>query len=209
MDLTTVEGGISRLRTRGRASPDVLYDLLNGYVTADGTVKSRPGTFRVAELPPGSVGLTAHGGKLHVFRGSPASGPAEPPDGPEGLILEAEYDVTVASITGGFGFGIFSGGAITPDEPLFDSEIRELKSFTSGGHTLYMHPQSVAVPPNAFHTLRVFTAEDFSSWIDFLWAEADWIDSTVGEFYIDWDSGEAWTAAHVGQTLRVQIWRSP
>lgn len=65
--LTTIKGGLTRLRTKGAALSDSLYDLKNGYVTAARTVKVRPGTFRDYTLPAGTVGLTAFDGKLHVF----------------------------------------------------------------------------------------------------------------------------------------------
>lgn len=71
--LTTVRGGINRLRTKGSAPEDSLYDLLNGYVTAAKTIKVRPGTFRNAVLPTNTAGegvtkgLCAFDGTLHVF----------------------------------------------------------------------------------------------------------------------------------------------
>jgi len=75
--LTTIKGGITRLRTKGAALNDSLYDLLNGYVTAARTVRVRPGTFRDAVLPldayeftadvPLTKGLCAFDGTLHVF----------------------------------------------------------------------------------------------------------------------------------------------
>jgi len=65
--LTTVKGGITRLRTKGAALKDTLYDLLNGYITAARTVKVRPGTFLTETLPTGTVGLVAFEGNLHVF----------------------------------------------------------------------------------------------------------------------------------------------
>jgi hypothetical protein len=65
--LTTVKGGITRLRTKGAALKDTLYDLLNGYITAARTVKVRPGTFLTETLPAGTIGLVAFEGNLHVF----------------------------------------------------------------------------------------------------------------------------------------------
>jgi hypothetical protein len=67
--LTVVKGGISRLREKGAARPDLLYDLLNGYVTAAKTIAPRPGTARVATVP-GTKGLTAFDGRFHVFASS-------------------------------------------------------------------------------------------------------------------------------------------
>lgn len=67
INLNVTEGGIQRLRTKGGASEKSLYDLVNGYVTADQKIRSRPGTFRKANLPAGTKGLTAWQGKFHVF----------------------------------------------------------------------------------------------------------------------------------------------
>lgn len=65
--LTTAGGGISRLRVKGAALRNQLYDLVNGYVTAAKTVVVRPGTYRRALLSGSTVGLVAFGGKRHVF----------------------------------------------------------------------------------------------------------------------------------------------
>jgi hypothetical protein len=80
--LTTVNGGINRLRTKGAALQDSLYDALNCYVTASKTVKVRPGTFRTATLPTHTdgtdmtKGLCAFDGELHVFAAEDVSVPA-------------------------------------------------------------------------------------------------------------------------------------
>lgn len=78
--LTTIKGGINRLRVRGGARPDNLYDLVNGYVTEAGSVKVRPGTERVATLDSRTRGLCAFGGELHVFCHVPVAVP-------EGFVL--------------------------------------------------------------------------------------------------------------------------
>jgi hypothetical protein len=65
--LTSVRGGIDRLRTKGAAAKDVLFDLVNGYVTQDKHVMMRPGTFRNASLTTGTKGLCSFGDLLHVF----------------------------------------------------------------------------------------------------------------------------------------------
>lgn len=85
--LTTVKGGITRLRTKGAALSDSLYDLLNGYVTAARTVVVRPGTLRYADLRQGEAGnplkgLGSFDGLLHVFAAS-----NEDYDIPEGFQL--------------------------------------------------------------------------------------------------------------------------
>lgn len=64
--LTVIQGGITRLRTKGGALKNSLFDLLNGYVTAGKTVIVRPGTFRRQTLT-GTKGLVAFGGDFHVF----------------------------------------------------------------------------------------------------------------------------------------------
>ena len=65
--LTTAKGGINRLRDKGNASKDSLYDLLNGYVTQTNSIKPRPGTRLSYSLPTGTKGLCAFHEKLHVF----------------------------------------------------------------------------------------------------------------------------------------------
>lgn len=65
--LSAVKAGITRLRDKGGASQDSLFDLLNGYVTAARTIKCRPGTRIDAELPPGTKGLVWFQGKFVVF----------------------------------------------------------------------------------------------------------------------------------------------
>lgn len=67
ISLTTVKGGITRLRTKGAALKDSLYDLLNGYVTAAKTVYVRPGTQRRAVLSATTKGLCSFAGTLHTF----------------------------------------------------------------------------------------------------------------------------------------------
>lgn len=74
--LNTLRGGINRLRQKGGASAQVLYDLLNGYVTADNSVESRPGTETHATLPAGTKGLMAFAGDLVVFSHTAQTVPA-------------------------------------------------------------------------------------------------------------------------------------
>lgn len=89
LPLTTVRGGITRLRTKGAALSDSLYDLLNGFLTAARTVTVRPGTFRDADLAAAaehtdglarSKGLVGFDGALHVFS-------AQDEDVPPGYVL--------------------------------------------------------------------------------------------------------------------------
>lgn len=67
INLNALKAGINRLRTKGGADPSSLYDLVNGYVTIDGSIQSRPGTVRDAVLPAGTKGLCAFDGAIVVF----------------------------------------------------------------------------------------------------------------------------------------------
>lgn len=78
--LTAISGGINRLRTKGGADKNSLFDLLNGYVTQAGTVKVREGTTRNANIATYSgvgttKGLLAYQGDLHVFASQVVSVP--------------------------------------------------------------------------------------------------------------------------------------
>jgi hypothetical protein len=90
--LTTVKGGIDRLRTKGAALKDTLFELVNGFVTSKRTVKVRPGTHLDTTLPAGTAGLVSHGGLLHVFASSvvggiPAGYALDVLRSPEGAVL--------------------------------------------------------------------------------------------------------------------------
>lgn len=65
--LTTQRGGINRLKVKGAARADSLYDLVNAYVTQAGTILPREGTIRQAVLDATTAGLMAMNGKLNVF----------------------------------------------------------------------------------------------------------------------------------------------
>lgn len=67
VNLNVVEGGISRLRVKGRASEKTLYDAVNCHITADNTVVVRPGTVREYTLPEDTYGLCSFNGQLHTF----------------------------------------------------------------------------------------------------------------------------------------------
>ncbi len=64
---TAQKGGINRLRVRGGARADNLYDLVNGWVTNEQTVENREGTVREAVLAATTRGLTAFQDVLHIF----------------------------------------------------------------------------------------------------------------------------------------------
>ena len=74
--LSAVNQGIQRLREKGSADPKTLYDLENGYVAIDGSIKQRPGTELAYTLPSGTLGMCAHDGDLVVFSTSPKACPA-------------------------------------------------------------------------------------------------------------------------------------
>jgi hypothetical protein len=65
--LTVLKGGINRLKVKGGAAADSLYDLQNGYITNAGSVTPREGTIRTAQLDSSTVGLAAANGVFNVF----------------------------------------------------------------------------------------------------------------------------------------------
>lgn len=65
--LTAINGGINRLRIKGGARADVLYDLVNGLVTDAGTIVVRPGTRRNTTLPSTTRGLVYFKLEFHTF----------------------------------------------------------------------------------------------------------------------------------------------
>jgi hypothetical protein len=72
--LTKLEQGINRLRVKGGASPESLYDLLNGYLTNAKTVKSRGGTVLTDVIPTGCKGLCVYASTLTTFHPTSATG---------------------------------------------------------------------------------------------------------------------------------------
>ena len=75
--LSAVKAGITRLRDKGGASPDSLFDLLNGYVTAARTIRSRGGSRIEYEVPDGTIGLMAYKGEFWVFANESMPAPGE------------------------------------------------------------------------------------------------------------------------------------
>lgn len=65
--LSVLKGGINRLRTKGNARADQVYDLLNGYVDQSAGISPREGTIRAATLNSSTVGLCASNGIFNVF----------------------------------------------------------------------------------------------------------------------------------------------
>ncbi len=66
-NLTVIKAGLNRQRTKGAALKDTLYDLLNGFVSSEKTVKVRPGTRLTETLPANTKGLVHWDGGFHVF----------------------------------------------------------------------------------------------------------------------------------------------
>lgn len=74
--LTAIQGGITRLRTKGAALRNSLYDLLNAYVTMQGTIQPRGGTIRNASVSQVTKGLIKYKGMFHVFAHTPTGVPS-------------------------------------------------------------------------------------------------------------------------------------
>jgi|HubBroStandDraft_4_1064222.scaffolds.fasta_scaffold00046_11 hypothetical protein len=71
-----MRGGINRLRVKGAARADMLYDLVNAYVTNAGSIYPREGTDVSATLTSASIGLMAMDGIFNVFSTTFISVPA-------------------------------------------------------------------------------------------------------------------------------------
>ncbi|MGO1069316.1 hypothetical protein [Lysobacter sp. CA199] len=67
--LTSAKAGITRLREKGGASPETLYELTNGYVDQARSVVQRPGTVHERAFA-GTKGFCTFAGKFHVFASS-------------------------------------------------------------------------------------------------------------------------------------------
>lgn len=76
--LTVLKGGINRLRVKGGAAADSLYDLQNGYITNAGSVVPREGTNRAAQLDSSTVGLAAANGQFNIFSSAFSTAPLPP-----------------------------------------------------------------------------------------------------------------------------------
>jgi hypothetical protein len=107
LPLTTIKGGINRLRVKGGARPDNLYDLVNGYVTEVGTVKVRPGSLRSATLDPLTRGICAFGGELHTFCHTNV-------DVPEGYVLNILVHPDPPDPDFDYDYDYYSGYAVDP-----------------------------------------------------------------------------------------------
>lgn len=72
--LTKLKQGINRLRVKGGASPDSLYDLLNAHINNAGAIESRGGTSVDTVLPANTKGLCVFEGINHVFHATSSTG---------------------------------------------------------------------------------------------------------------------------------------
>lgn len=89
-NLTVIKAGLNRQRTKGAALKDTLYDLLNGFVSTEKTVKVRPGTRLTETLPAGTKGLVHWDGGFHVFAITAIS----PPSGYTVHVIQSPDDAT-------------------------------------------------------------------------------------------------------------------
>jgi hypothetical protein len=65
--LGNLKGGINRLKVKGGVNAQQLYDLLNAYITQDGSINPREGTTRTAALNASTIGLANFNGVFQVF----------------------------------------------------------------------------------------------------------------------------------------------
>lgn len=65
--LYNLKQGINRLRIKGGANPASLYDLVNAWITVDGSINPREGTIRAEALTSATKGLMADDGIFNVF----------------------------------------------------------------------------------------------------------------------------------------------
>ena len=82
--LNASSAGMTRLRSKGGASPETLYELYNGYVTASRTTKQRPAVVYAHTLPTVSKGLVYFNGAHFIHL---ASAPVTPVAGSTNLVL--------------------------------------------------------------------------------------------------------------------------
>jgi hypothetical protein len=68
--------GINLRRSKGGASPNGLFDLVNAWVTPKGTVDIRPGTEIYAQAPASTKGMFGFQNSIHVFSHATVAVPA-------------------------------------------------------------------------------------------------------------------------------------
>lgn len=174
VSLTVLKGGIDRLRTKGSAKIEHVYDLVNCYVTRDGTVKVRPGTTREETLPSTSIGLVAHAGALHTFVSSSVE-------------WDDDVSTTVTIGTSGSNYGYidsFETGLIDPDPTEVDGQALEA-AFLNGLGTFTV--QFAGDVSDQFDIVRVESASS-GVYVELAVADAD----------LDTGSSFGWNSAGVG-----------
>lgn len=175
--LTVVKAGIDRLRTKGGARADSLYELQNGVVTDRATVKARPGTIRKKTLPAGTVGLVAFDSCLHVFAS-------------EYIDIAQSITVTIGESGGRYGWNsLVPYGSVDPASPTIEGQNIEAIYWDTAFFFIVV---DVASPDALVNDVRVETG--VAGVYITLAAE----DATIGEGYhrwstaaIDWDDAIA------------------
>lgn len=150
MRAVTLSGGkvgISRQRTKGGASQDSFFDLLNCHRTASQTIVPRPGGRRAYSVP-GTVGLTTFDGKFVVFAGTPTASPdpdvvVEVLTHPTGNALATLEKVVYAKPFLGFLYVVASWS----DAPASFYHYW-LQRFETGRKPLGLYPPGTAVQPS-------------------------------------------------------------
>lgn len=195
--LTAIQGGITRLRVKGAALKNTLYDMLNCYVTMQGTVKPRGGTIRNASLSNVTKGLLFFEGTFSVF----AHTQTDVPDGYACNVLVNPVDSTlalkkihfaspfmgfpyvVAEFTDGsvYHYWLQTNGAWIADTVHFDGD--------------YVSPTT----PNGFAYAATRLAAPNSAWSpDAVIAENDIVEPTTYNGYVFKAIAVAGTTPHTG-----------
>ncbi len=73
--LNTSAAGMTRLRGKGGASPETLWELTNGYVTASRAIQQRPAINYYTTFPATSRGMTVFNGVMYTFTAHAVSNP--------------------------------------------------------------------------------------------------------------------------------------
>lgn len=73
--LNTAAAGMTRLRNKGGANPETLFELTDAYVTASRSIKPRPAMVYKTKLPSASKGYAVYNGVRYTFAARSASNP--------------------------------------------------------------------------------------------------------------------------------------
>lgn len=69
--------GINLMRQKGGASPSALFDLKNGWVTSQRTIKARGGSAKDVTFPAGTKGCVGFESQFHTFSHAATAAPAD------------------------------------------------------------------------------------------------------------------------------------